>query len=225
LDPDEVEEGIANPTPQNCRTCHDIHTDFTLDDFSLTTTDPVTLFVSGETFDMGDGNLCASCHQPRAAAPQVGGGDVEITSRYWGPHYGTQSTTLLGIGGYGEPGNPSAHYTYVEDGCPQCHMVNQNHTLEPDLDGCQSCHAELDTFDRNDVQTDVQALIDELAELLVAAGLLDAVEDGHPVPGTYSEAQAGALWNYRFVTPDGSLGVHNSFYIKKLLEDSIDALK
>jgi hypothetical protein len=223
LDPDEVEAGIPNPTPQNCRTCHQIHTTYTKADFALKTTSPVTLFVSEETFDMGDGNLCASCHQPRGAAPEVGGGDVEVTSTHWGPHYGTQSATLLGIGGYGAAGSPSAHYQLVSDGCPVCHMgPDKGHTLEAKTAACQSCHAELDTFDRNGVQTEVQALIDELEELLEAKGLL---HDGHPVVGEYSEEEAGALWNYRFVTPDGSLGVHNSAYTKALLQTAIDALK
>ncbi len=222
LTPNTVEEGVTNPSPANCRTCHQIHETYTAADWALSTTAPVTLAVSGETLDMGDGNLCASCHQPRRPAPEVGGGDVEITSTHWGPHYGTQSTMLLGIGGYGASDSPGAHYNYVSDGCPVCHMAEDSHTFEADLAGCQSCHAELDTLDYNEVQTEVQALIDELEELLEAEGLL---HDGHPVVGTATEAQAGALWNYRFVTPDGSLGVHNSAYTKALLRAAIIALK
>jgi len=44
LNPDEVEEGDPNPTRQDCRACHQIHTTFTNDDFALETTDPVDLF-------------------------------------------------------------------------------------------------------------------------------------------------------------------------------------
>ncbi|MEE8413860.1 MAG: hypothetical protein V3R96_04850, partial [Dehalococcoidales bacterium] len=221
LDPDEVEAGIPNPSPQNCRTCHDIHTTYTKADFALKTTDPVTLFISGETFDMGEGNLCASCHQPRREM-EVEDGIVDVSSTHWGPHYGTPSAMLLGTGG-GISGSPSAHYMMVEDGCVTCHMgPDNNHTWEPQLSSCQSCHADLDTFDRNGVQTEVKAMFEELGELLDAKGLL---HDGHPVPGKYSEAKAAALWAYRFIEPDGSFGVHNPQYTKALLEASIAALK
>jgi hypothetical protein len=51
------------------------------------------------------------------------------------------------------------------------------------------------------------------------------LEAGNPVVGTYPEEQAGALWNYIRVEEDRSLGVHNSAYIKALLQAGIDALK
>ncbi|MEJ2504616.1 MAG: cytochrome c3 family protein, partial [Gemmatimonadota bacterium] len=35
----------------NCRTCHQIHMDYVADDFALTTTDPVTLLLTGNTVD------------------------------------------------------------------------------------------------------------------------------------------------------------------------------
>ena len=63
-------------------------------------------------------------------------------------------------------------------------------------------------------------MLEELGGLLEAKGLL---HDGHPVLGTYPEAQAGALWNYIAVTEDGSLGVHNADYLEQLLQVGIDA--
>ena len=97
-------------------------------------------------------------------------------------------------------------------------VTSGGHTFAPTLKGCQSCHEGLTTFDRHDVQTEIQALLDELEELLEAAGVM---HDGHPVVGDFTEAKVGALFNYLFVLEDGSLGVHNSYYAKKLLEDSI----
>ena len=47
----QVEEGDANPTHQDCRTCHQIHTTYTSKDWALETTEPVTQVVSGLTFD------------------------------------------------------------------------------------------------------------------------------------------------------------------------------
>ncbi len=218
----DLEEAPANPSPQNCRTCHEIHTTYTAADWALKTTAPVTLLASGETFDMGDGNLCATCHQPRRLGPEEGGGDYEITSTHWGPHHGPQSTVLLGISAYGVPDATSIHYTLVADGCPVCHMADDNHTLAASTAGCQSCHAELDTLDRNGVQTEIKALFDELGELLEAAGLL---HDGHPNPGTYTEEQAGAAWNWMIVYEDNSRGIHNPSWIKAILEKGIELMQ
>ena len=190
-------------------------------DFALRATEPFNLYVSGERFNFGDGNLCANCHQPREAAPAMGSGTVEVTSTHWGPHHGVQATSFLGIGGYGvEPSVSRPHYESVSNGCPQCHMVNERHEMAPNLAACQICHADIKSFDFNGVQTKVESMLEELGGLLEAKGLL---QDGHPVPGTYPEAQAGALWNYIAVTEDGSLGVHNADYLEQLLQVGIDA--
>jgi hypothetical protein len=157
---------------------------------------------------------------------------VNVNSTHWGSHHGAQAAVLLGIGGAGEPGEPApGHYAVeddivAEDTCQTCHMgPNQRHDWAPDEDYCQvACHEDIDDFDFNyeNVQEEVQALFDELGELLETAGLQ---HDGHPVVGDYPEAQAAALWNWIFVMEDGSLGVHNSEYVKRLLEDGIAALQ
>ena len=200
----------------------------------------MTLELTGDTIDLGKGNLCASCHQPRWSyeIPQVGGGDVEITSTRFGPHHGPQSTILTGLGGYGEFTGSSVH-AGVLDGCTTCHMADAygkqagGHTmkmgyeyhdeLSPNLAGCESCHSDIEDFDRNGLQTEVEALIDELKALLVAEGLI--TETGSGITGTFTSEQAGALWNYKTVTEDRSLGVHNPSYTKFLLQTAIDALK
>ncbi len=243
---EDFESATPNPSPQNCRTCHQIHTTYTEADFALRTTAPVTLIASGETFDRGAGNLCASCHQPRRTGPEEGGGDYEITSTHWGPHHGPQSTVLLGISAYGVPDAKSIHYTLVEEGCPVCHMANDNHTLAASTAGCQDCHDGLDTLDRNGVQTEIKALFDELEGLLLDAGLLalSVDEEGewveltpvlgvtgyehtgvHPNPGIYSEEQAGAAWNYMIVAEDNSFGVHNPSWVKAILVKSIELMQ
>lgn len=222
IDPTEVKEGVTNPTPPNCRTCHKIHTTYTEADFALRTEVPVTLYVSGKTFDMGEGNLCVNCHQPRSQYVEVGMGDIEVTSTHWGPHHGPQSTVFLGLGGYGVDGSPSMHYNLVTEGCPVCHMVNDRHEMEPNVAACQSCHGEVEDFDIDGLQTEVEALFEELGELLEAEGVL---HDGHPVVGTYPEALAGALWNYLVVYEDSSLGVHNPEFVKAILEKGIELLK
>ncbi len=82
------------------------------------------------------------------------------------------------------------------------------------------CHDDVEDFDIDGVQSEVQALLDQLEELLVANGLLD--EEGHQLTGTFPEDHAAALWNWLFIAEeDGSLGVHNPSYTKALLEWSL----
>jgi hypothetical protein len=234
--PEGVQEGQTNPTPQNCRTCHEIHTTYTDNDWALTTTEPVTLFASGQTYDGGKGNLCANCHQPRREM-EAENGMVNWSSTHYGPHHGPQSAMLLGIGGAGATGKPSAHYNMVEDTCVTCHLVNEVHTMAPNVESCLACHADAEDFDINGLQSEIDELIEELRVLLGEKHMLETsahepyhtgmpVEDLHPVVGDYTEAEAAALWNYTYIfTEDSSHGVHNPSYTKALLEYSIEALQ
>lgn len=224
--PGSVEAGDPEPTRQDCRTCHQVHTTYTSEDWALTTTDPVALYAfEGVTFDGGMGNLCANCHQARRAIDVVDG-MVDWSSSHYGPHHGPQSNMLLGNAGAGEvEGKPSAHATMVQDTCVSCHLgEGDNHTFEPDVAACVACHADAENFDINGVQTEVQNMLDELKELLIAKGML--TEEDESVVGEYPEAEGAALWNYIFLAhEDKSLGVHNAAYTKALLEFSIAALK
>lgn len=227
LDPNEVEAGDPNPTRQDCRACHQIHTSYTAADFALETTEPVDLFaVEGVTFDGGMGNLCGNCHQPRRVIGEAVDGMIEVTSSHWGPHHGAETIMLLGTGGAGGlEGSPSAHYMLVEDTCVGCHMgEGRDHTFEPSVAACQACHTDAEDFDINGVQTEVQAMLDELEEGLIALGWLD--EEGHPTVDFVPEDQAAALWNWIYIAhEDKSLGVHNSAYTKALIEAGLAALE
>ncbi len=223
---DKVTAGDPNPTRQDCRACHQIHTTYTETDFALETTAPVTLVASGKTFDMGKGNLCANCHQPRTAFPAAVDGMVDVASTHWGPHHGPESAILMGTGGALVEGTPAAHYTAVKDGCVTCHMgADANHTFLPAVANCVACHADAKNFDVNGVQTAVKAKADAVKKLLVAKNMLTAA-DGLAVVGKYPEAQAAALWNYiTVVNEDASFGVHNAAYINALLDQALAALK
>jgi hypothetical protein len=229
LNPGSVEAGDPDPTRQDCRTCHAIHTTFTGEDWALETTAPVELYAfEGVTFDGGEGNLCVNCHQPRRAFPEAVDGMITGISSHWGPHHGPQSAMLLGIGGGGAEGTPSAHATMVEDTCVSCHLgEGADHTFEPDVAACQACHSGAEDFDINGVQTEVQAMLDELGEKLVAAGVLSAITaDGHPVGTEAPENLAIGLFNWIYVAhEDKSLGVHNPAYTKALIQAGLDALE
>jgi hypothetical protein len=101
----------------------------------------------------------------------------------------------------------------------------RDHTFAPGGAACEACHGE--DFDFSGAQAEVAALGEELAALLVAAGMWEGEgAEGHPVVGFYPVDQAAALWNYILVFPeDESLGVHNMGYIKALLEASIAAFE
>lgn len=228
LTPDTVAAGDPNPTRQDCRACHQIHTNYTVADWALETAAPVALYAFEDAvYDGGKGNLCANCHQPRRAiAAADPNGNIEVDSTHWGPHHGPQSAMMLGLAGAGDVvGRPGAHAMLVRDTCVTCHIgKDMNHDFEPDVSACVSCHSDAEDFDIDGLQTEVAALIAELGELLEAKDLLD--EEGEPVVGVYPAAQASALWNYILIEiEDGSLGVHNPGYTKALLEASIAALQ
>jgi hypothetical protein len=226
--PGEVEAGDPNPTRQDCRACHQIHTSYTGEDWALETTDPVALYaIEGVTYDGGMGNLCANCHQPRRGAPEAVDGMITGITSHWGPHHGPQSSMLLGTAGAGVEGSPSAHYSMVENTCVACHLgENDNHTFEPNVAACQACHADAENFDINGTQTEIQAQLDELGEALVAAGVLsDTTQDGHPTVEEAPEGLAIALYNWLYIAhEDKSLGVHNPAYTRALLEAAFEAL-
>ncbi len=236
---------IENPVRVNCRTCHPIHETYTVADYGLRVTDPVTL-QTGDVVDFGDGNMCANCHQGRLPDPfpVPGGADIVIGSSRYGYHHGPQSNILSGTGGYEVPGSlvyttpPTAHGYSIDDGCVTCHMAEAfgtaagGHTWNMTYDyhgsendniaGCETCHPGIEDFDLNDVQTDIQVLLDSLASLMVTAGVQTA--SGSAVAGTWSADLAGARINWQMCTEDRSLGVHNSKYVKALLTNSIESL-
>lgn len=230
---------IESPTPPACRTCHNIHETYSVDDYALKGTEKFNLqgdLTDNIEIDFGKGNQCAKCHQTRERNigfdPTNGaGGEININSSHWGPHHGPQSNTVSGKGGY-NAGNQAdyattthSHGKGIADGCVSCHANTANHSFDAQVSSCTSCHESLTTLDYNGVQTEIKEMVAELEAKLIEAGLL-AVEHegemGHPVSGqVVSNDYAGALFNYFIVYEDGSWGVHNPRYIKKLLENSI----
>ncbi len=224
LAPNEVEAGDPNPTRQDCRACHQIHTSNTEADWALETTAPVALYAVDVTYNGGTGNLCVNCHQPRRTiAEPDAAGNIKVTSTHWGPHHGPQSAVMLGVGGAGITGSRSFHARIVKDTCVACHLgEDSSHTFEA-VEICADCHKDTDGFDVNGVQTMVESLITRLGDRLVAKGLLD--EEGHPIVGEYPAAQARALWNYILIAiEDGSRGVHNPDYTEALLRQALEEL-
>jgi hypothetical protein len=99
---------------------------------------------------------------------------------------------------------------------------------------CQTCHGtDLKTFDfpmfnfsgtggQAGVQTQVQALLDQLSALLPPN---NQVKSSLTIDSTWTKPQLEAAYNWLFVTRDGSKGVHNLDYTVGLLQASIANLK
>jgi len=226
-----IESADANPTHQDCRTCHQIHVTYTGEDWALETNAPVTMVTSGATFDGGNGNLCANCHQARRYmanfVDKTDATKYAATARF-NTHYSIQADVLLGAGDFGVEGKPGPHYEKVEGTCVGCHMgEGQVHSFAPQLSTCQGCHTDVENFDVNGFLTEFEARYAELEAALLAKGMLTKREDGTfaTVPGTYDAGPAQALFFYELVHEDGSEGVHNPTYFTALMDNALAALK
>jgi formate-dependent nitrite reductase cytochrome c552 subunit len=242
---------IQDPLPQNCYTCHKIHTTYTEADWAFTQTQPVTLWVGGQTLDFGKANLCISCHQSRTYTPALPdpntGGTVNIQTTRYGTHHGPQGVMLPGLNGYEVPGpvpyENSAHTMLLannfKNACITCHMgtaqgvESGGHTFRViseegviNTAACVECHpvaADLNAL-VDDRQAQIEAKLAELEALLVARGKYNATT-GQNTKGDYTGHEAGALFNFKFVEEDKSRGVHNFKYAYALLTNSIASLQ
>jgi len=245
---------ISDPTPINCYTCHKIHENYDASDWAIRFKDPVTYYEGGKVTDLGSSNLCAKCHQSRPVDPYPAKGEGntvfdESVSYRWGPHHGPQSNLFSGAGVSGayEIGSGyenSYHTANLDNACVTCHMADAygaqagGHTFNMSYDyhgstefnfaGCltSGCHDDPDNLlvYVENKQAEIEVLMEELATLLTDQGLMR--EDGYlNVPGTYTNAQTGAFYNYKFLEEDRSKGIHNFKYSKKLLENSIAAIQ
>ncbi|MAG14213.1 MAG: hypothetical protein CMN78_06425 [Spirochaetales bacterium] len=130
----KVEGYVDYPSQPGCFSCHDSHN---TGDFSLRTTKPVTL-ASGNVYDIGDGNLCASCHlSRRAVGASVKAGSL---SSHFGPHHGPQADIVMGANGYEYPGksySSSVHAAAIENSCVECHLAlpEGRYSLSPEVGG------------------------------------------------------------------------------------------
>ena len=228
-----VAGNYVTPSPWECSTCHGLHSTFEEADYALRMDGAVTMMFDEVTVaDMDAGsNLCINCHQSRRSITSYDDGtgdDVTFTSSHTGPLHGPQSNLLLGNNG-SVVGTPFA--AHVATGCTGCHMTETTgddldiaggHTFWPTVEACQVCHTSATDFDIFSGQTVVQGKIDNLAGLLITAGILDSAHS--VVPGTYPRAVFQGFWNYDIVAEDRSVGVHNPTYAKALLDASITAL-
>lgn len=241
----ETAENISNPTPPNCYTCHNIHQSYTADDWTLATAEAVVHWQGGTTFDGGTGNLCANCHQARVTDPFPDaanpGGTYTVSSSRFGPHHGPQSNLLLGVGGYGVSGAVAHPHMNAENTCVTCHMAeaygsqagghnmgaayDYHGSTEPLTAGCLGCHPDEDGLieDLEEFKMEMEEDLATLYQMLVDEGIANP-ETGLANTGDYTNAVAGAYFNYIYLEEEASMGVHNPTYAKDLIEAAMDAL-
>jgi formate-dependent nitrite reductase cytochrome c552 subunit len=239
---------IMNSTPPGCRTCHNIHTTYSVDDYALTTTKPVELMFGSATYDKGNSNLCANCHQSRPVSPMPDFNDAEFTigNYRFGPHHGPQSNVMLAAGFVEIPGKtayPSVtnRHAATGNGCIDCHMTESvgvtigGHTMKVAYEsgdatvfateGCVGCHK--DTEALNITFKEYTASIDDLmAQIKIKLVEKEVLgEDDYAVQGATTGKLASALLNYKTILEDRSKGLHNPSYVKAILSNTLESLQ
>jgi len=244
----------TNPAKVGCRTCHKIHETYTSADYDLRTVANVRSRMDSThvTFSMGNANLCLNCHQARVVSPYpnlTSTDSVKITNSRYGPHYGAMGNILAGVGlssAVEIPGSMSyanGSHTSIDGACIKCHMANPlgagsvgghsfaivgdvEGTETMNFNGCSPCHtsASAATLVSN-TQAEVEGLLTQLQDKLVALGIIDASTHLAIANKKVTQTQLAALLNYKMVSYDASMGVHNPAYTKALLTNSYEAIQ
>jgi hypothetical protein len=192
--------------------------------------------------------------------PVINGEDVAVTGIRYGVHHGPQGTVIAGTGAYEFTGSktisggPNTHGTAAANPrlCATCHMGEAygeqagGHTwkmayeyhghMVDNVAGCNECH-DIDSFnespfDGGPFQDDIQALLVQLEQLLVDAGIKQQMSAGYTLhdlhtyanAGTYGANLAAAFLNWQLFAEDRSLGVHNPPYVRNVLTNTIEAI-
>jgi hypothetical protein len=233
--------------PINCRTCHNIHKTYTSTDWALQTVAAFNpRFDKTKTlnlaFDGGISNLCARCHQARAASPPLTNplsttDSVKFTSSRWGPHHGPQSLIMAGIGAFETGTSPFGNSPHKDQAsCQTCHQGAAmgkyvgGHTLWMTSDDtgdnvavCKTCHSGIGTtFDVNGKQTEIGTLFNSLKVKLATAGILDSTTMLIKTNKYFKRKAAAIYWNFQMVYADRSMGVHNYQYTHDMLQSGLD---
>jgi hypothetical protein len=264
-----VDAPAALPFGLECSACHD-GVPFTLYDDLVTYTalEPLEFPSGVEASLFNHDNMCMTCHQGRESGLSV---DEDIADDPDGPytfiniHYYSAAATYMGgetNGGYQYDGLSYAgrqvfpSHEATERTCVGCHMqgAEKDHTFEPDLATCQTCHsgASFETlggspatnFDAITVTHD--ELLDEIKDYaLNVIGEAIAYGDHHPYfffdlngngmvdPDEGSSSNRydlfdapllKAAYNYQAAAKDPAGYIHNGTYLRQIIQDSVEDL-
>jgi hypothetical protein len=167
---------------------------------------------SGGNF--GPGATCMFCHRSRVDITNyLTPTNNKITSVRWGPHEGPQADIFTGVGGYQYPGQTYGEATHEQKlSCVDCHMVtvtaNSNvpdHSFNPQLTACKSCHATATSFNVNGFESQIQGAMTEIETWLNGQGLLTRAAAAPFTPLTSAQLGDGN-WEQDEPVPGGSIG-------------------
>lgn len=174
----------------------------------------------------GNGQLCAQCHHARRDTEQVLG-QVENGYAHFGPHHSNQMDMFLGDGSYEIDSysydRDHFHNSFNRRSCVDCHFPTVEshgrdhmvHNLEIDWESCDVCHGNTEEF-VDGIHTEIEGL---MTQLLDAIGVpFDSLKSA--TGSTVEQRMAG--YAYAFVNDDGSMGAHNPYYARSLLNNAID---
>lgn len=143
---------------------------------------------------------------------------------------------------------PASEHSRLEKHCVSCHMVKTPEEIKDNLVGghtfrvmtkgssprilndhaCKECHESITVEWIEESQAGIKKLLDVLAELL-PMGVTPSEGGSKKLPKfpedpSLNNEESRASFNYWMIVKDGSYGVHNPVYTKKLLKESIEAL-
>jgi hypothetical protein len=229
---------------QTCATCHNPHSKKNEHQVRWSGTVEMEAMVAGmgedpvrhTSIDLGLGAACAQCHHLRPGANAL---NTSI-------HHSHQTEMVLGIGGYHFEGKtyPSGGHKFMPNACVNCHMadppagadvalgshswkMHDEETNTYNTAACESCHGPMADFNVNGARTETAELLAVLKDVLPpsASGGFATYTGSRGASRELTPAEARAGWNAAFVSEDGSGGVHNYPYARRLLVDALDEMR
>lgn len=230
----------TNIFPIDCKGCHNYH-DSSLFDFSTRVEEAVDM-PSGLSYDFGNSNICAACHQSWYQVDLLVKDSTVIDTTWiqWVLHGANEADVFGGRNGYQVEGGSYdlAQHRNNSEGCISCHMTDSDdlalggHSMNITGDGVNNlentcnipCHG-AGTYTPtvlNAIKLTINLKLNQLKDSLISNGLLDPVSE-EPIAGqVIADADAaGALYNYFYVLKDKSNGIHNFTYDTTLIYNSI----
>jgi hypothetical protein len=179
--------------------------------------------------------------------------EVTITSLRFGPHYGPMANVFSGKGAYQIPGSinyPSGNvHANIQKTCVSCHMADgslpiiSGHTMRMATEAeegvtptqkvapCIPCHSEVKTKfnDKEGLYEELKADLKAIEDILIAKGWLDPVthyfKATTAAPIKTTTLNAAAMYNYKIMSYDKSMGIHNPKYMKAFIKNTLEHLK
>ncbi len=237
--------GTVQYSAITCFTCHMPHTGtygaWKAD--TLRAIDEFVLLKNNQAFNEGLVNMCAHCHQSNMSIQAITGVSTYALEADFGPHFSSQADMIIGqnafrFGDIATVTNP--HET--SNSCTKCHYgtgqgyLFGEHTfrLEDHTTGAQyvencnvsGCHLAqpISDFYASALIDSVTMFADSLRSLLMAENVLDPSDTTGQTFFSDSVVkldEAKLLYNYLYYKLDGSRGVHNPEFAKRLLMSSL----